>query len=322
MVQSSILNNLNDLLDKNEDDFNINFPCNTSFVNVKKHSISDDIILIKDKISFSQNTSISCLSKEEGLCINIVLNGRAKYKDCISDETVNKIKATTSIKYINSSHSLLEGKKDNKLEEIGVIIKGTFLKKLFLNEVNNIDLLQKNYEKNITTVLKKAQTNTKTAILANEIYNSPFRGNLNSVFLQGKVYEIIYNEFTDILQKDTKPKQEIKLSKEDIEALHKAKNLICEDKKFLSISDLSKEVALNEFKLKYGFKKFFNTSPGNMILEYRMYEAKNLLEISELNITEISKLVGYKYVQSFTNAFRKKFNVNPKDVMKTRKYYY
>ena len=112
------------------------------------------------------------------------------------------------------------------------------------------------------------------------------------------------------------------LTKDDIEALHAIKSLIMQDKRNFSINELSKKTAMNQTKLKYGFKELFNTTPGNMMLEARMYEAKRLLEKSECSVTEIAQITGYKYIQNFSNAFMKFFGTNPKEVMKSRKYYY
>ncbi len=89
-----------------------------------------------------------------------------------------------------------------------------------------------------------------------------------------------------------------------------------------SISELAKLVKLNEFKLKYGFKSFYNTTPYTLLFDYRMEKAKELLETSEYNINEISTIVGYKQSSNFTKAFCKKYGVLPKDIMKSRKYYY
>ena len=71
-------------------------------------------------------------------------------------------------------------------------------------------------------------------------------------------------------------------------------------------------VAINELKLKIGFHKYFNTTPYNLLIEYRLQEAKRLLIASELNINEISKKVGYKYAQNFTKAFGDRFGMPPK----------
>jgi len=324
MVRRSILSNAETLIKRDEDNkVCYNFPNNHGYVELEKSFITNDILLIKNDIVLNKDTTLEASSKEEGLCISVTLNGRLSYKDQILNEKIEKKENSMFVKYMNSSHSCYESKSNTIIKEVGLVIQGDFLKKHFLEKLNDVDTLQNKYDNNIPTLLKKSKTNIKTAILANEIYNSPFQGDLNKLFLQSKVYEIIYNEFTDMLEKtQSNLKEEIKFSTEDIEALYKAKALICEEKDFLSLPELSKKVALNEFKLKYGFKKLFNTSPGNMILEYRLQEAKKLLESTELNISEISSLVGYKYVQSFSTAFKKRFNVNPKDVMIKRKYYF
>lgn len=319
------LNDLENFFVKDlKDNIKVDFPNESGSVEVEKTIISDDIFLYKNSFNFKDNVSLESSSSEEGLCINIVLDGSLKYTDKILDEQTNKCANSMFVKYINQSQSLFEVNKDSILKDIGIIIKGDFLQEFFLEKISNKELVLKNYEKNISTNFKTAQTNLKTKILAHEIFNSPYEGELHKIYLQSKVYEIVFHELSDILQVNRLKniKKEVKLTKEDIYALQKAKSLICEKRFFLNLPKLSKEVALNEFKLKYGFKKLFNTTPGALILEFRMLEARKLLESSELNITEISKLVGYEYVQSFTTAFKKRFNVNPKEFIKSRKYYY
>ncbi len=53
-----------------------------------------------------------------------------------------------------------------------------------------------------------------------------------------------------------------------------------------------------------------------------MIHAKQLLESTEYSVSEVAFYVGYKIQQSFSNAFFQFFGVRPKDIMKTRKYYY
>ncbi len=101
----------------------------------------------------------------------------------------------------------------------------------------------------------------------------------------------------------SKYKQPVKLSTQDKEAIYQA---------LPSIKELCKIVAINELKLKTGFRQFFNETPYGTSVEYRLQEAKKLLIASELNINEISKKVGYKYAQNFTKAFGDRFGMPPK----------
>lgn len=258
----------------------------------------------------------------EGLCFNFTLNGDIKYTDENKNEKIHQIKNSSFIKYINGGSTLFEANRGVNVHGIGIVIKGEFLDKFFLQKLRDYEKVQKDYEKNISTTFKLGKISPKIAHLIRDIYNSPFNDELHSIYMQSKVYEIIYHEFFDFFSTFQDEKYEkIKFSKDDIEALKKAKTLI-EQGSFLKLSQISKQVALNEFKLKYGFKKFFHISPGAMMLDFRLQKAKNLLHSSELSVTEISTLIGYKYVQSFSNAFRKKFNQNPTDVLKSRKYYF
>ena len=75
-------------------------------------------------------------------------------------------------------------------------------------------------------------------------------------------------------------------------------------------------------KLKKGFKEEFNITPYKLLEQCRMGKAKYLLENEDMNVNEISKLIGYKYQNNFAKIFKQYFKVSPKDIMKSRKYYY
>jgi len=82
------------------------------------------------------------------------------------------------------------------------------------------------------------------------------------------------------------------------------------------------KVAISEFNFKKRIKELFDTTPGALVLKTRMEKAKVLLGTGEYNISEVSKIIGYKYQQSFSTAFFKHFGVLPKDLVKSRNYYF
>jgi len=168
------------------------------------------------------------------------------------------------------------------------------------------------------------KTKPKTATFAKDLLYNEYEGKLESLYLESRVLDLLYIEFKDIFQeKSLKAKELVKISRKDEEAIYYARDILSTHiENPPSIKELAKLVALNEFKLKYGFNKLFHQTPYNLSLEYRLQEAKRLLELSEYNINEISEKIGYKYVQSFSKAFHKRFGVRPKDIMKSRKYYY
>lgn len=312
---------------KNAELNHITLPNNLGDMNIIKKNISNDIFLVKEDISSNKDFKlISDSSFDSCMYMTIALEDSSVSYDYTRNKEVSHFRNGIVIEYKNQSRKSFMMKKNNNTKGIGITIKNNFLEENFFTYLKDKKRVQieKNLKDNITTLFKSSLASSKTLCLAKEIYNSPFNGVLNNLYLQSKVYEIIHDEFLNIINQDEKNKKESRviLSQDDIEALHKAKALILENKRNFSLLELSKKVALNQTKLKYGFKQIFNTTPGTIMLEARMYEAKRLLETSEYNVTEIAQITGYKYVQNFSNAFIKFFGTSPRELMKKRKYYY
>ncbi len=95
--------------------------------------------------------------------------------------------------------------------------------------------------------------------------------------------------------------------------IHEARNLLEKyiDKKPPSIRSLSKQVAINEFKLKSGFKKYFHAGIFEWLMEQKMQHARHLILNTNKPIKEISSMVGYPRTTNFITAFRRQFGVTP-----------
>lgn len=285
--------------------------------------IDTNITLFKRHDKVENETRVFGKCDAQCLHFSIVLDGQTNYKSELSSYSNSVKKNETSITLENQEEGRGFLSKNIDFKKIGLLIKNDFCDQYLISKLKEQDTIKKDYEQSKTTILSKHKTNTKTAILAKEIFHSPFTGDLNDIYLQSKVYELIHTEFKNLLDsQEHRTDSHIKFSDEDIQRLHYGKKLIQEEKQYLSLKELSRAIALNEYKLKYGFKKIFNISFGTMVLNEKMNEAKRLLESSELNINEISQVIGYKYPSNFTGAFKKHFRINPTDIMKNRKYYY
>lgn len=81
-----------------------------------------------------------------------------------------------------------------------------------------------------------------------------------------------------------------------------------------SISELSREVLLNEHKLKNGFRELHGKTISAYIRELRMRSARELLENRDMSISQIAREVGYANFSHFARAFRRTYGVNPSDL--------
>ncbi|MFW0703364.1 helix-turn-helix domain-containing protein [Aliarcobacter butzleri] len=291
-------------------------PNHLGFMYSEKEIISEYIYLFKHGLSNSYgNVTIeNPNAKFDSLFINILINGTIQFKNKNKIDIVNG--NNSYVKYLNECNVSLMFN-ENSSKSIEIMIKKDFLEQNFskLLEIHSKDFTS------LPSITLKNQT-SKNIHLANELYNSPFEGELQNIYLQSKVLELIYNEFSEMLNFKEQENKKVKLNQDDIEALHKVRNLILLENDFSDLMSLSKKVRLNEFKLKYGFKQLFNTTIGQMILEQKMLYAKQLLETSEFSISEISSFVGYKHQQNFSTAFIQFFGIRPKDLIKSRNYYY
>jgi AraC family transcriptional regulator, transcriptional activator of the genes for pyochelin and ferripyochelin receptors len=146
----------------------------------------------------------------------------------------------------------------------------------------------------------------------NEILTCQFTGGLKKLFLLSKSIEILVMQ-AEAFDKAEKDNRSIIKSSSDTDRIIYAKEYL--EQKVdnpPSLSQLSKVVGLNEYKLKRGFKEVFNTTAFGYLAEYRLELAKQQLLESEKSISEISYQLGYSSPQHFSNAFKKKFGMAPK----------
>lgn len=78
-----------------------------------------------------------------------------------------------------------------------------------------------------------------------------------------------------------------------------------------SLSELSKIVGINEYKLKRGFKELFGSTVFGYLSDARLEIAKNDLLKSKKTAGSIASELGYSSVQHFSNSFKKKFGYSP-----------
>ena len=81
-----------------------------------------------------------------------------------------------------------------------------------------------------------------------------------------------------------------------------------------TIAEIASEVGLNQCKLKKGFKSLYGRPIYAYFQEERMKKALALLQ--ELNVTDTAVMLGYSNVSHFSAAFRKQFNIPPRDARK------
>lgn len=84
----------------------------------------------------------------------------------------------------------------------------------------------------------------------------------------------------------------------------------------VSVADIAEASGVSEGHLRRCFKKEMNVSIVNYLTEYRLGQAKKLMESGRGNIDDIWKKTGFTSGQYFSYVFKKKEGITPRDYMR------
>ncbi len=119
---------------------------------------------------------------------------------------------------------------------------------------------------------------------------------------------------TNLVRHETKQNNYIhSLKPDDVDRIYQARDILlqCLDNP-PSLIELARQVGLNDCTLKRGFRQVFGTTAFGYLHNYRLEQARQLLEERRLNISEIAQAIGFANRSHFASAFRKKFGITPK----------
>lgn len=151
-----------------------------------------------------------------------------------------------------------------------------------------------------------------------EVNHCHFTGGLKKLFLQSKAIELLALQCEQIEQETLRGTAPGKVTKTDEERIFYARDLLLTHAQNpLSLSELARKAGINEFKLKSGFKKVFDNTVFGYLSDYRLDQARQLVREGQLSFTEIADELGYSSLQHFSNAFRKKFGISPREVKRS-----
>ncbi|GHV58013.1 hybrid sensor histidine kinase/response regulator [Bacteroidia bacterium] len=85
---------------------------------------------------------------------------------------------------------------------------------------------------------------------------------------------------------------------------------------YFGIEILADDLKMSVNQLFRKMKALMNTTPYSVILQVRMTHAAKLMTESDLNISEIAFAVGYQELSNFSRAFKKYYNLSPRDYLK------
>ncbi|MBE9199243.1 MULTISPECIES: AraC family transcriptional regulator [unclassified Nodularia (in: cyanobacteria)] len=150
-------------------------------------------------------------------------------------------------------------------------------------------------------------------VILSHILQCPYQGYLKQMYLESKAVELITLHCQQFHEEDIHNYRSPVKDLRDVDKIYQAKEILLGNlENPPSLMELARQVGLNDFKLKRGFREVFGTSAFKYLHDYRLEKAKQLLVLGEMKVEEVAFRVGFDSRSYFASAFRKKFGLNPK----------
>lgn len=149
--------------------------------------------------------------------------------------------------------------------------------------------------------------------LVADVLGAAYAGPLRRLHLEARALELIGLQLAEYLSPDT-AEAPPRLTASDVRRIRDARELLLQDMENPpSIAQLSRLTGVHEKKLKYGFKQVFGMPVFEYFRNYRLEMARDLLASGVMSVTEAGMHIGYQSLSHFSEAFRRKFGVTPRE---------
>ena len=146
--------------------------------------------------------------------------------------------------------------------------------------------------------------------IVDQVFHTRYEGKAKMMFFRSQMTSLLAHFFgqLSILTENAIPTGEG-------EKLQKAKEILTANMENPpSLSELSRQIGLNTFKLKKSFKELFGVPVFKYLQNERLTQAHEVIKNQKMTVQEAAWHVGYDSLSSFSNAFAKKFGYRPSDI--------
>jgi len=281
-------------------------------------SFFDWLTFLLFKIELSEDLEITIASEKNLRCF-FCQEGNIRYADGASNYEVTALTGLISANKKNEPHVLKLSKNTPTTFSYLEFDKT----KYFHSKYCSPDNLHQDLEQTLRdtegerSFFYQGSLGLNTTEVLQQIILNQYAGWLKRFFFNAKSLEML----TLQLQDYTNVKKNLNsysLSEYEVEQIKKAKNLIVTNVAYnYSITELAREVGLNQQKLKQGFKLLYGKTIKNFTLHERMERAKMMLLDREKKIIDISSALGYSNRTHFSRIFKRRYGVLPSDFVKS-----
>ncbi len=146
-------------------------------------------------------------------------------------------------------------------------------------------------------------------VTATQAFDRPWQGCAARLHLESCGLSLLAQQVAQLAKSDVRPARTLNSS--DEERIRAAADILVRDMgKPITISSLSRQVGINESKLKRGFRQVFDSTVIQFLFTQRMIRARHLLA-QGMDVSQTAQEIGYNSVSHFILCYKKVFGVTP-----------
>jgi AraC-like DNA-binding protein len=215
-----------------------------------------------------------------------------------------------------------ESSSTEQILEVNVHIEPEQFLAHWQHSLNKIDPMLQRLIKPASTIYLTQTGTTSIAMqtAAQQIFQCPFHGITKRMYLESKVWELMALLIEQSIERYSDHQRvnfhTYSLKPDDVDRIHDARKILLQRlDNPPSLIELARQVGLNDCTLKRGFRQVFGQTAFGLLHDYRLEQARQLLEERRLNVSEVARTIGFANRSYFAAAFRKKFGVSPREYL-------
>ncbi|SDB38207.1 AraC-type DNA-binding protein [Flavobacteriaceae bacterium MAR_2010_188] len=269
-------------------------------------------------VKFNEDITISVdESSMNPLYFIFCINGKLKHR--FSDEIDTRsihIQQNVILTSSKQQHNVFKFPKDEKIEASFIYL---------LRETDELDDSKIKYLRTgVQDILEEigeidsykffGHIRPKTATYVERIIHNNKKGVVGRLLVEASIMSILALQIENHEEEITSPKLNPPIKQDELMRILKLSETITSSlDKTLSVKDLSKLSSLNPKKLQAGYRYLFGMSANAYIKNVRLETALELLQTTDLSISEIVYRIGLSSRSYFTRLFTERYGYKPSE---------
>ncbi|MEM7161120.1 MAG: helix-turn-helix transcriptional regulator [Bacteroidota bacterium] len=198
---------------------------------------------------------------------------------------------------------------------IFMLISPERLHQLFVHDTDEFPFLKGENLKD--KVYEQNEMNAMLSLCLSQIFDHRLDNVSNNLYMKGKALELLslYFKKSEKGYADNCP---FLRDQSNVDKIIQSKNIIIERMASPpNMKELAKEIGLNEYQLKVGFKNIYGQSVTAYLNDYKLSQSLKMLDSGTYKVKDVAYALGYTNPSHYISAFKKKYGITPKKHLMT-----